>query len=110
MEFINLTPHQVSINGRLFPPPKNRSQIARVEFTLMKVDCIEGVDLIAVAYSVVRGLPEPQPDTIFIVSSMVRTEVPHRTDVASPRDQIKNEYNQIVGCRSLMLNKPQDVT
>lgn len=52
----------------------------------------------------VDGLPEPQPDTLLIVSALVRLAVPHRTDVVSSGSLVRDESGRPVGCLGLSVN------
>jgi len=49
----------------------------------------------------VEGLPEPEEDTIYIVSNLVAQAVPHREDVFFPDDLVRDEHGNIIGCRAL---------
>jgi hypothetical protein len=49
----------------------------------------------------VFGLPEPQPDTIYVVSALVAQAVPDRSDVFVVDDTVRDEQGRIIGCRAL---------
>ena len=77
---INLTPHTINLNdGRSFPPS---GQVARVgaSFTQFNEDsvCVQ-------VFSEVQDLPEPRPNTLYIVSGMVLSALNGtRPDVVAP--------------------------
>lgn len=78
MEIVNLTPHPIVItDGKTYPPS---GQVARVS-TQYGV-AVNGVA--DVSFGEIQGLPDPQPDTIYIVSAMLVAAAPHRTDLVSP--------------------------
>ena len=63
-----------------------------------------GVALVRVVFGEVVGLPDPTEGVIFIVSGLVRSAVPHRLDVASPGELVRDAAGAVVGCRNLVVN------
>ena len=49
----------------------------------------------------VSDLPDPQPDTIYIVSALVAQAVPDRQDVFIVDDSVRDEQGRIIGARAL---------
>jgi hypothetical protein len=49
----------------------------------------------------VFDLPDPQPDTIFVVSALVAQAVPERQDVFFVDDAVRDEQGRIIGARAL---------
>ncbi|MFC0903824.1 hypothetical protein ACFHWD_03850 [Clostridium sp. MT-14] len=49
----------------------------------------------------IENLPEPQPDTIFVVSSIVAQAAQNRDDLFIPDDTVRDENGRIIGCRAL---------
>ena len=77
--FINLTPHAVVLNdGTTFPPSGG---VARVSATYSDFDS-NGVAVVKFGEPV--GLPDPQEDTIYIVSGLLKQACPDRADLVSP--------------------------
>jgi hypothetical protein len=100
MAFVNLTPHAINVvNGPTFPPSGN---LARVKSHLGPAEDIDGVPVSVQGFGEVEGLPEPQPNTIFIVSGLVKSRCQDRADVVVPGDQVRNEAGQVVGCKCLV--------
>lgn len=98
MNIINLTPHDIVItNGPTFPPS---GTVARV--TVQQVDAgnINGIPVKTQAYGNIVGLPEPQKDTIFIVSALVlaAAKAAGRDDVVAPdtSNAVRNDAGHIV--------------
>ena len=79
--FINLTPHTINVGTKAISPS---GTIARVSMETRKVGEHDGVPLTISIYGDVVGLPEPRAGVIYIVYGMVKSAVPHRTDVGSP--------------------------
>lgn len=79
--FVNLTPHPIRLLDRVIPAS---GEIARCyEYTAAELD-LGGVPAVRRGYGAVRGLPDPQDGTVFIVSMIVRLLLPWRRDLASP--------------------------
>ena len=51
-------------------------------------------------YGLITGLPEPQPDTLYIVSALVRIRA-RRDDVISLGDLIRDDQGRITGAACL---------
>jgi len=133
-QWINLTPHEVTIIGGGEPmvvPPSGT--LARVAQTLTEVGTVRGVRIVRSTYGAVVGLPpqqhgcaycgaincecaagnegvcgcsgEPEYPATYIVSAMVRDAVPSRTDVFSPADFVRDAAGKIVGCKALEGNQ-----
>lgn len=98
MQFINLTSHTINeITTGLAIPPSGR--VARVKASTIKSAEHAGVPIYSSTFGEVEGLPEPQPDVIYIVSALALNAVPtYRTDVVSPGSLQRNEHNQPIGC------------
>jgi len=105
VKFVNLTPHEIKIVGedgevRVVPPS---GQIARVRSEQTVVGEVNGVPIVKTTFGDVEGLPEPQPNTVFIVSSLVAQLVPHRDDVVapdtSPSGAVRDADGRIIGVK-----------
>ena len=101
--FVNLTPHTINIVtpiGTSFNIPPS-GEIARVATTYRVVDEINNISIYECFYGDITGLPDCNGQDYFIVSGLVKTAVPHRTDVFSPGELIRDENGKPVGCRGL---------
>ncbi len=85
MNLVNLTPHDIHVmeNEVVVTYPASGQQ-ARVSVTQEKLTEINGAPVYRPVYGEVTGLPEPQNDTMYIVSMLVRSAAPNRTDLMSP--------------------------
>lgn len=98
---INLTPHELNVydadgNWKFnlaptYPP-------ARVEEDRGQIGEVAGVPIWFTSFGEVEDLPEPEEDTIYIVSRMVKDRVPLRDDVLCPGTAIREGSGKIVGC------------
>ena len=118
MNIINLTPHTINVQNETgdfvaFPPS---GKVARVSAQLTPVNVAEyGEKITELAFGerflvssqefgAVTGLPEPEYGVLYLVSGLVRQAVPHRFDVLSPGELIRNEAGQPIGCDGFTVN------
>ena len=104
MEIINLTPHDVNFvteNGDELVTINPSGSLARVSATTVTTGSLNGIPVTKTVYGEVEGLPDPTPDTVYIVSSLVASRVPERDDVFIPNESIRDDKGRIIGCRSL---------
>jgi len=89
-KFINLTPHTVRLNDGTEILPSGI--VARVTATYTPFD---ENGICQAVFGPIQGLPEPQPDTIYITSALV-AQAAKRQDVVSPatgHPQAKRDTN-----------------
>ena len=101
---INLTPHPIVIvsdDGNVIRTINPAGTIARVSARTIRTGEFDGIPLSATEFGEVVDLPEPIEDTVFVVSSIVASRVPHRSDVLIPNESVRDEKGRIIGCRSL---------
>jgi len=119
MDIRNFTPHAVRLEiGRGTVVVFESEGIARVSTS---EEICGGIALAAEAYGVedrevlditlfeqVHGAPEGLPPeragVYLIVSGLVRCALPHRKDLLSPGDLIRDERGRVTGCRKLIAN------
>ena len=109
MNIVNLTPHALNFmpegpDGPTVTIPPS-GQVARCAVDRVQVDTV-AVDGITVPvnqtqFGAVTGLPDPQPDTIYIVSAVVAQAVPDRPDVFIVDDAVRDDQGRIIGARAL---------
>jgi len=110
MKLINLTPHAINLmpNGTDGPtvtiPPSGT--VARCATHRVQVDAVT-VDSVAIPvnrtqFGDVDGLPDPAPDTFYIVSALVAQAVKgQRDDVLIVDDAVRDDQGRIIGARAL---------
>lgn len=107
---LNRTEHQVTIFNTIgIKTPdmvleQYTGEPIRVSCESRKVGVIEGVDIYENVYGEVTGLPEFEEGVYYVVSAMVRQALPHRKDLLSPGQLIRNEAGQPIGCLGLVRN------
>jgi hypothetical protein len=109
LNIINLTPHPLNLmpegpDGPTVTIPPS-GQVARCTTSRVQVDTVT-VDGIAIPvnrtqFGTMTGLPDPQPDTIYIVSAVVAQAVPDRPDVFIVDDTVRDDRGRIIGARAL---------
>ncbi len=105
MKMINLTPHSITFitnEGNVVIEPSG--SVARVSATTAQSGTVEcdgiTVPVTTTVYGEIEGLPEPQDDTIYLVSSLVASRT-DRQDVFIPAESVRDEQGRIIGCKSL---------
>jgi hypothetical protein len=106
MKIINVTPHDIRLIGPdgAIKEVARTLAVARVTQTLEQVGSSDGIPIYRATYGPVEGLPDPEPDTLFIVSALVRAACPDRSDLASPGELVRGPDGQPIGCRGLIIN------
>ncbi|WPJ91826.1 hypothetical protein [Corynebacterium sp. UMB2355A] len=114
MKLLNLTPHAVhflgsgvnSSHGDVILTVPAADTAARVSEAVTPTDALhaEGVVIptAQVSYTEqVENLPDFCAGTILIVSQLICQALPHRDDLYFPYPVVRNEHNEIIGCRGL---------
>ena len=98
MNFVNLTPHDINIDGRVIPPS---GMVARVLDKYVEQFNIDGIPAVIIENSEWgQLLPEIKNDTILLVSRAV-AQVVKRRDVFFPFDFVRNREGEILECKKL---------
>lgn len=110
INFVNLTPHAINIydnNGQniiaTFPAT---GTVARVATHTKDAGEIGRIPVVSNTFGDVEGLPEPQAETVYLVSIVVASALNGtRPDVlvpdTSPAGVVRNESGQILGVKRL---------
>ena len=102
MQLVNLTPHTLNIHSsNNVTDIAPSGEIARVTTSYNHTNTVAGINVYSCVYGNVSGLPEPQENKIFVVSGVVKSAVPERTDVMAPGELIRNESGKPIGCNGL---------
>ena len=103
MNIINLTPHTININRHQIDEIaiEPSGTIARCEEVRTQLKSVDQIPVDMVSYGAVENLPEPQEDTIYIVSQLVAAQVPERRDVYIPGKAIRDDAGRVIGCQGL---------
>jgi hypothetical protein len=103
-KLINLTPHEITFigeDGNIITTVAPSGSIARVGVSKKVIGMLDGIPIKQSVFGEVEGLPEPEPNTVFIVSSLVAARCPERADVMIPDDSVRDGQGRIIGCKSL---------
>jgi len=103
-KIVNLTPHPLNFimgdGSEVEIPPSGN--VARVSEKVENIGNINGIPVISKSFGEVTGLPEPQPDTIFVVSLLVAQAVKDSRNVVFViGESVRDEDGHIIGARSL---------
>jgi hypothetical protein len=109
MRVVNLTPHELTfhVDGQLVALPPS-GEVARCSTTEEVVGHVEVdgvmVPVVSTKFGEVIGLPEPKPDTVYVVSALVASAV-RRRDVLSPGSLVRDKEGRVVGAASFVLQE-----
>jgi hypothetical protein len=104
MNIINLTPHNVNVitgNGVMITYPKSNT-VARVSQTNTLININNGISFFKTVYGDVENLPNSSPDTLYIVSALVKAQA-NRSDLISPADLVRDADGNIIGCKGFIM-------
>ena len=99
MQYINLTQHTITdvMTGKTYEPSGIEAR-ASTKATLLNE--IDGTKIYAYKQVDIESLPEPKPNTMYIVSNMALNAVPeHRIDVVAPGPAKRSVRGSVIGCR-----------
>ncbi len=104
VEIINLTPHTVNIytedlqESAIYPS----QGIVRVSTKSKFIGILNGyTPLYQTEYGKVEGLPEEKEGVCYIVSMLVKQAMPHRKDLLSPSQPVRDFQGKVIGCLGL---------
>ena len=100
-KLINLTPHAVNLYKKdvLVETIEPSGIVPRLKEIEVQIDDLNGFPLMKKFFGEPEDMPEPQENTIYIVSALLAGQLKHRSDVVIPNDTIRNDKGQIIGCR-----------
>lgn len=110
MTVINLTPYDVTVVcGDINKTYEKSGQVARLGQTQpIRVGMVAGIDILKLksGFGPTEGLPEPIPETLFIVATVVAQANPHRRDLispdTSPAGAIRDDDGRLVGTKGFV--------
>jgi len=103
MNIVNLTPHELNVfneDGQSVATIPASGQVARISVERKQIGDINGIPLFETKIGEPTGLPERQPDAIYVVSYMFRANF-DREDLWQPGELLRNEAGQPIGCIGL---------
>jgi len=101
----NLTPHPITIvdgEGKVVRVIESSGSVRLTATTVSQGD-VGGIPLSKTIFGDPIGLPDFNSDTFLIVSQLVKTAFPMRSDLLVPAEVVRDEKGVILGCKSLGL-------
>lgn len=103
VNLINLTPHALHVklkNDETLVIPAD-GRVARVSTTQKEIDELNNMAIYETRFGEAVDLPEPIENTFYIVSKITQDACPHRDDLLSPGNLIRDDKGNIIGCEGL---------
>ena len=96
---VNMTPHDVVMYGndnRAFCTFPASGKLIRLSQKNEIAGDINGIPTIKVVFGEPKGLPEYNPDIVYIVSAFVKSALPDRVDLVVPSDPVRDPNGRII--------------
>lgn len=104
--FVNKTPHKLTIfrgdGSTLELDPI--APCPRASEVIQRVATLDGIEISRVTYGNVLDLPDPEDGTIYVVSMLVRSACPNRTDLVSPGKLVRDSGGNVIGAEGFYTN------
>jgi hypothetical protein len=105
VKLVNCTPHPIVVCGdgyqRTVIQPSG--QVARIAARQKQITniAVNGVivPVFATEYGQVEGLPDPEPNTFYIVARLVLQACPNRKDLLAPGELVRDANGTVIGCK-----------
>lgn len=103
---INKVPHAVYIlddNDKILKVFSKSQGMIRVQQDTKDIGHIDGVPICSTIWGDAEELPEVVAGTYYIVSQLVKNALPKRPDLLVPKNVVRDNQGNIIGCRRLDL-------
>ena len=116
-EIINMTPHPINIveikdheelgtevvNLLTIPVSGNLIRLKSKTVHFGSVEVVEGliIPITMTEFGTAEGLPDKKEGVFYIVSQLVKSALPNRTDLLVPAEVQRDQSGNIIGCLSL---------
>lgn len=103
MTIKNFTPHPINIcdNTGVVVRTIQPEGLVRLKAETVSAGEIDGVPVSKTVFGQPEGLPEFQEGVFYVVSQLVKSALPTRTDLLVPAEVVRDQAGNIVGCKSL---------
>ena len=112
MKLVNLTPHAIHLMDdeknilETIHPSGTLARVSVEDKQIMPKGLIAPVPVVSREFGEVEGLPEPEKETLLIVSMIVAQAAGDlRSDLVSPGHLVRDEQGRVIGCTTLVGNK-----
>lgn len=95
---LNLTPHTVTVGGVEI----GSSGVARLQERNEEAGSVNGIPLVRQVRGQVEGLPEPDNETLFIVSRPIFDALSGRNDLLAIGEVIRDSEGKVIGAKNLV--------
>jgi hypothetical protein len=105
MTIKNFTPHPITIcnnAGEVIRIIQSEG-VVRLKAVTVPAGEIDGILVTKTEFGHPEGLPEFGEGVYYVVSQLVKTALPSRSDLLVPAEVVRDEKGNIVGCKSLGL-------
>lgn len=101
VKFVNLTPHELTVLDNENRETKIPASgiIARAYQELDELEPIAGFAVKATSYGKTENVPDPEPGTFYVVSSLAAQGLSGREDILTPGPAIRDDEGKIIGCQ-----------
>lgn len=105
-EIINCTPHEITIvkNGEIIQTFPRGEIIPRLAQKTIEYGSLNNVPLTKTEFGETENLPDEKEGIFFIVSRLVMSANPDRSDLLVPNGIVRDEGGVIIGSESLAIN------
>ena len=105
MNIINKTPHPIHVLvgdkvATTFPACPH-DELIRLKAESVPTEPVCGVPTSQTKFGEPVGLPSYADDVYYIVSQLVKSAMPTRSDLLVPAEVVRDDGGNIIGCRSL---------
>ncbi len=107
MQIINCTPHPITIfgaNNEVLLQLQKGENVPRLEQSNKTVRHIAGIPITETVFGKTTDMPEQKEGVFLIVSRLVLSANPDRSDLLVPNDMVRDSDGNIIGCKSLARN------
>jgi len=104
IEVINKTPHDVNIvseDGRVVKTYPRGDSLIRLGVETVQDTPLDGIPTSKTIFGEPEGLPDFVEGTFYIVSQLIKSTLPGRTDLLVPAEVVRDKSGRIIGCKSL---------
>lgn len=105
MMIINMTPHPITIvddsNVVIKTIPASGTLIRLQASTVDAGFTVDDIKVTKTVFGSPEGLPEYSLGTFYVVSQLVKSALPQRSDLLVPADVVRDSNGNIIGCKSL---------
>ncbi len=105
-QVVNLTPHPLVLHDEsgqvVVTLPRPSVAVPRLEVTHRLAGTIDHIPVFTAVYGACLHEPTPHPGVHYIVSSLVRRHLRHRTDLVTPGPPVRDASGTVVGAIGLL--------